>query len=112
MIVLYKNKKYNWSLFIGHLVIEKLLKAFYARRNRLQPYAPRSHDLKYLANKVGIVLTEEQKELLGNISDFNLNARYDIYKNDFKSKCTKEYVNEQIKNIKEVREWLINVMII
>lgn len=27
MIAMYKSKRYNWSLFIGHLMIEKLLKA-------------------------------------------------------------------------------------
>ena len=29
---LYKSKNYNWCLFIGHLVIEKLLKALYPIR--------------------------------------------------------------------------------
>ena len=29
MLNLYESKDYHWSLFIGHLVIEKLLKALY-----------------------------------------------------------------------------------
>ena len=28
---LFKKKDYTWALFIGHLVIEKLLKAYYIR---------------------------------------------------------------------------------
>lgn len=31
MLNLLKSKDYQWSLFIGHLVIEKLLKAIYVK---------------------------------------------------------------------------------
>ncbi|MBU1262965.1 HEPN domain-containing protein [bacterium] len=30
---LFQNKKYDWCLFIGHLVLEKILKAFYVSRS-------------------------------------------------------------------------------
>lgn len=33
MRLLYKNKKNTWSLFIGHLVVEKLLKGLIIRNN-------------------------------------------------------------------------------
>ncbi len=29
MIAMFDSKKYNWSLFVGHLMIEKYLKAYY-----------------------------------------------------------------------------------
>lgn len=45
MQVLYKNKKNTWCLFIGHLVIEKLLKCIYARNNTENPIAPKIHNL-------------------------------------------------------------------
>ena len=112
MMVLYEKNKNSWCLFVGHIVIEKLLKAFYAKRNRLMPYAPKSHDLLYLAEKIGIVLSDDEEKILSKISEFNLNARYDDYKNNFKNQCTKEYTLKQINNIKEVREWLVNIMIV
>ena len=31
---LFKNQKYDWCLFVGHLVIEKVLKAIYVRDKR------------------------------------------------------------------------------
>ena len=37
MCNLYTSKDYNWALFIGHLVIEKLLKAIYVKRNSKHP---------------------------------------------------------------------------
>lgn len=106
MNVLHSNKKNSYCLFFGHLVIEKLLKALYAKKNKSAPYAPKSHDLLYLAEKIELELTEKQKVLLDTISDFNLNARYDDYKKEFYAKCTDDYTSKQIKNIEEVREWL------
>lgn len=34
MQIMLKNKKNTWTLFLGHLVIEKLLKGLYAKLNR------------------------------------------------------------------------------
>lgn len=112
MMVLYESHKNSWSLFIGHFVIEKLLKAFYAKRNRLQPYAPRSHDLSFLADKIGIVLNDEQEKILKRITKFNMETRYGNLQNDFYKKYTDDYTQEQIMYIKEVREWIKNIMII
>lgn len=106
MNVLYTNKKNSYCLFFGHLVIEKLLKALYAKKNKGAPYAPKSHDLLYLAEKLKLELTENQEDLLDLITKFNMNARYDDYKKEFSEKCTNEYTTQQLKNIEEVRIWL------
>ena len=112
MKVLYKNKQNTWCLYIGQLIIEKLLKALYAKNNKNAPYAPKSHDLLYLAEKIQLELTKPQKILLDTITKFNLEARYDDYKESFSQSCTNEYTAKQIKNIKEVREWLKNLLMI
>lgn len=31
MITLYDNKRLSWSMFLGHLMIEKMLKALYVK---------------------------------------------------------------------------------
>ena len=64
---------------MGHLVIEKLLKALYAKNNKNAPYAPKSHDLLHLAEKTELKLTDRQEDLLDTITRFNMNARYDDY---------------------------------
>ncbi len=33
MLDLYQTKNYSWALFMGHLVIEKLLKALYVKKD-------------------------------------------------------------------------------
>ena len=55
---LFKSKDYDWSLFIGHLVIEKLLKAYYIKS--VDENYPLIHDLLRLAEKGGLNLTNEQ----------------------------------------------------
>src|SRR3989304_4260305 len=81
MIHLYNTKDYHWSLFIGHLVIERLLKACVVKKT--MTHAPFTHDLRRLAKLSQIELDEDHKKLLDTISTFNLNARYDDYKQDF-----------------------------
>lgn len=110
MQVLHESNKNSYCLFFGHLTIEKLIKAIYAKKNKSAPYAPKSHDLLYLAEKAEIELTERQEDLLDIITKFNMNARYDDYKKEFYKKCTNEYTGEQIKNIEEVRKWLKDLL--
>ena len=110
MMYMKAGKKNTWCLFMGHLVIEKLLKALYAKNNKNAPYAPKSHDLLHLAEKTELKLTDRQEDLLDTITRFNMNARYDDYKKEFSLKCTDEYTEQQLKNIEEVRVWLKNLL--
>jgi len=103
---LYNSKDYSWSLFLGHLVIERLIKAIYAKNNPDNPYAKFTHDLLILANESNLQIDDDKEDKLDLITTFNINARYDDYKRDFYNKCTKEYTEEQIKNIEEMITWL------
>lgn len=110
MNVLFSSKKYTWSLFVGQLVIEKLLKALYAKKNKSTPHAPKSHDLSFLASKMSLTLTEEQEILLNTITRFNIDGRYDDYKNSFYNLCNEEYTENSINSINEIRDWLIELL--
>ena len=111
MLDLKEKKRNTYCLFFGQMVIEKLLKAYYAKTNKNAPYAPRTHELAYLANKMNMKLTEKQEDMFETISDFNMEARYGDYKYTFELKCTDEYTNTWIKNIKELRKWLKELLI-
>ena len=106
MKVLYNNKKNTWCLFIGHLVIEKLLKGLYAKNNPDNPIAPKIHNLILLSQKANLEVPTEIREKIQTINTFNISARYDDYKKSFDAKCTNDYTQEQVKNIEEVRKWL------
>jgi HEPN domain-containing protein len=109
MMNLYNSKDYHWSLFIGHLVIEKLLKAIYIK-NTGSDNPPRSHDLLLLAEKADIATDDTQKDSLDLITTFNISARYPDYKKSFYQKCTESYTTEKIDKIKELRVWLTSIL--
>ena len=106
MKVLFENNKNTWCLFIGHLVIEKLLKGLYAKNNPENPIAPKIHNLILLSQKSKLNVPNEIREKIQVINTFNISARYDDYKKTFEEKCTNDYTAEQVKNIEEVQTWL------
>ena len=91
-------------LFIGHLVLEKLLKACVVKKT--SKYAPFKHDLTKLAKITGFNFSEEQLDWLDTITTFNLNARYDSYKKAFYRKCTCEFTKEWFDKIETLRLWI------
>lgn len=103
-ITLFENKKYSWSLFVGHLVIEKLLKAHIV--NQTGKLAPFIHDLTRLAEITNINFSEEYLDWLDTVTTFNIRARYESYKREFYYKCTEGYTTDWIKKITELRQWI------
>lgn len=103
--VLYETGKYDWSLFIGHLVLEKLLKAIFVKNND-NKIPPKLHNLVRLAEESHLMIDNNKKIILDKINDFNIEVRYPDYKNEFYKTCTKEFAEEYLKEIKELYQWL------
>ncbi len=104
MITLYNSKSFAWSLFLGHISTEKLLKALYVKR--FNKHAPFTHNLYRLAELIGLDMTEEYADWLDEITSFNINARYDDYKKEFHKLCTPDFTKSWIEKIKILREWI------
>jgi len=102
---LFASKKYDWCLFIGHLVIEKSLKAFFVFRNN-NKIPPKTHNLLKLSELSKLDITEDQKLFLDEVNDFNLDVRYPEYKKEFYKICTKDFASEYYSKIKEFSKWL------
>ena len=102
---LFRSKDYVWSLFLGHLVIEKLLKALAVNNNR--EFIPEIHDLNKLAKSAGIQLEESMKNLFDIITSFNIEARYPDYNKEFYKKCDTGFTSDYLEKIKETRLWLL-----
>jgi len=102
---LFKSGKYDWCLFIGHLVLEKTLKAIFINTNENRT-PPRIHNLVRLAELSLLELTNEQKIFLDQVNDFNLESRYPDFKLEFYKQCTKQYTDKYFKKIKEYYKWL------
>jgi HEPN domain-containing protein len=104
MLDLFDTKNYNWALFVGHLVIEKLLKAYYIKTQETFP--PLIHDLKRIGEKAGILFDKDNEVIIETISQFNIRTRYDDYKQEFYRLCTREYTAEWIDKITAIRTWI------
>lgn len=102
---LFSSEKYDWCLFISHIVIEKGLKALYVLVND-NSIPPKIHNLVRLAELAKAEATEEQLDLLDRINDFNIDARYPDYKFSFYTTCTKEFTLEYFNKIKELFAWI------
>ena len=101
---LYKCKDYSWALFIGHLVIEKLLKAKYIQNKQEHPIP--IHDLTRISAKAGIECSDDILNQLDTVTTFNINARYEDFKQTFYLKCTNEFTKYWIDQITDLRKWI------
>jgi HEPN domain-containing protein len=105
---LYEKQDYSYALFFGHLAIEKMLKALYVARRNEQ--APPVHNLVRLAEVAGLAMDSQRKESLVRITTFNLEARYPDESRNFRKKCTEEFTRLELTRIKEVFQWLNNMI--
>ena len=96
---------FTYSLFFGHLTLEKLLKAYFVAVKGKTP--PLTHRLVYLAEKSELDLDDQQMELLEIVTDFNLEARYPDEKFSFYKRCTKEFTVNYLNRIEEMKKWLL-----
>ena len=101
---MFKSKKYPYALFMGHLSLEKLLKAFVVKHTK--NHAPFSHLLPYLADKTGVKIPERILIKLREFMEFHFEARYPDANKAFYKKCTKAYTAEKLNEMKEVFTWV------
>lgn len=97
MLSLFKTRRYSDTLFYGHMVLEKILKGLIVRSTQKQ--APYIHDLVRLQEVADLKLSEKEINLLDEINDFNIRARYPEYKLRFYKLCTRTYTKSYIDKI-------------
>ena len=101
---LFDTQHYDWCLFIGHLVLEKILKAHYV--NDLKDIPPKIHDLVRLSSLINLEFKDEQIKFLERVNDFQLEARYPDEKLKFYRICNKEFTYSNFQLIKELYTWI------
>jgi HEPN domain-containing protein len=101
---MFKAKKYPYALFMGHLSLEKILKALVVKQKK--SHAPFTHSLPYLAEKSGIKIPDKVLIKLREFREFHIEARYPDASRLFYKKCTKAYTSKNLKEIKEVYKWI------
>jgi len=101
---MYDTRRYSWSMFVGHLMIEKLLKALFVKTTNENP--PYIHNLLRLAEKCNLELNDDQRLFFATVTALNINARYDDYKLSFQKTCTPEFCAHWIEELKWYRLWI------
>jgi len=97
---LFKTKRYSDSLFYGHLVLEKVLKALVVKKTH--KHTKPIHNLLVLLNDAGVELSDEETEFLAEVNKFNIRARYPDYKLSFYKVCNHEYAKPRLGRIKSI----------
>lgn len=101
---MYQTKKFPYALFMGHLALEKLLKAMVVKISG--EHAPHTHSLPLLADKLTFEVPQEIKKKLARFMEFYFESRYPDKQKDFYRKCSKEFTKDNLKQIKEIFIWL------
>lgn len=96
---MYESRHFDWSLFVAHLA-EKLLKAIWIKNNESNT-PPKIHNLLRLAEGAHLPLTEDEKQLLGEANEFQIETRYAQFKLEFYKKCTPAFTKSYLEKLEE-----------
>jgi len=105
----FEKKDYSYSLFFGHLAVEKMLKAIYVRKKG--EHAPQINNLVRLAEHAGIPLTPDQKDTLIKITAFTLESKYPDEKRGFRNKANEQFTSSELTQIREIISWLRSILL-
>jgi HEPN domain-containing protein len=103
-----ETKRFLHVGFMCHLVMEKMLKAYFVKiYNTIPPY---THNLQYLAEKSGLFneLPEDYKDFLDTLQPLNIRARYPAARDELYKLLTRERCENIIIKTKEMIEWIKN----
>lgn len=101
---MYEKGKYPYALFMGHLAIEKLLKALVVKNTG--EHAPFSHSLPFLVEKTGLKVSQKVAKNLARFMEFHFEARYPDEQKKFYKKCTEAFAGRRMEEVKGVYTWL------
>ena len=98
-------RKIRHGLFFLHLTLEKILKAHVC--SQTQDIAPRVHNLVRLAELSGIEFSQQQRDLLADMSPLNIEGRYPEM---WGATLTVKDAEDLRRKTEELFEWLKNLL--
>jgi HEPN domain-containing protein len=104
---LFQNRRWLYSVFMCHQVIEKMLKAYWtATCDDVPPYI---HEHRLLAERCGLYgkMSDEQRDFLQEIRPMNIEARYPDYKHSIANMLNEEKVRKIIDQTKQMQQWIL-----
>lgn len=91
---------FHYALFFAHLHTEKLLKALVVAVT--EEHAPRTHNLLVLAERAGLMLSDERRQPLVRLTGYNLETRYPEDRALLRERYSKQYAVAEVEVAREV----------
>ena len=96
--------RYRYVLFCCQQAVEKMLKSVFAARKNKTP--PRIHNLMRLAEAADIVVSDEQAELLRELSAYYAQSRYPDEITDSSERIPDTLARDIFIQTQELLQWL------
>jgi len=103
---LIKDNHPKHAMFCIYLSLEKLLKANWILDNG-ETFPPMTHNLENLFAQTELDLEIKDVDLLKLINTWNIEGRYQDYRNKLSKSYTKEYIKEKLIHIEDIRKCLL-----
>ena len=103
-----KTSRYASGLFFLHWALEKALKALFCKKMDL--HAPYTHNLLGLVEKLGLTLSDSDLQILSEINEFNLEARYPDEKFTIIQRATKELASQYLREAERLQTWIFKIL--
>lgn len=101
---MHNGARHIYAVFMCHLSIEKSLKGLYYEKLRLIP--PKSHNLIYLFNKIGIKPPVEHGRFIVKLNEASIPTRYPENLEKLQKLYNEFVVKDILANGKEVVTWI------
>jgi HEPN domain-containing protein len=101
---MFKGRRFFYAVFMAHLAVEKGLKGLW--QARLRTVVPKTHNLLYLVERIGLNLPKELDRFVATLNDVSVPTRYpdDLHKlmTDYTEARTKEIIEKS----RETLTWI------
>lgn len=101
---MYNGGRYFYSVFMCHLAIEKAIKGLY--RQKLNQTPPKTHNLVYLLDKIGIKPDENIGKFIVKLNEANIATRYPDDLSKLQSNYTKPITEKILVQAKDILQWI------
>lgn len=101
---MYGGGRYLYAVFLCHLAVEKALKGLYFERRKAFP--PKSHNLLFLLNEIGIKPPEDLGRFIVRLSEASIPTRYPENLSKVQKDFTKRIVKDILAKGRAVIAWI------
>jgi len=105
---MFKSSRYLYVLFCCQQAVEKTIKAIIAKQSNEFP--PRIHALIRLAEVAALELTEEQAQLLRELSNYYIQTRYPEEIPALSAKISESQTSLILEQTEELMKWLLSMI--